>query len=52
MAVEGCHGVGKRGMLMDPSYPHMSETTGLRLAAAGESTKEIGVLLPSQGEED
>lgn len=37
-------------MLVDQSYPQTPEITGLRLARAGGSTKEIRVLLPNQGE--
>lgn len=52
MAAEGLGEGGKEELvLINQLYPHTSKITGLRLAGAGGSTKEIGVLLSDQGED-
>lgn len=51
MAAEGLGEGGKELVLINQLYPHTSKITGLRLAGARGSTKEIGVLLSDQGED-
>lgn len=50
VAVEGWCAVGKEELVvMDQLYPQISEITGLRLAGARRSTKEIGRLSSNPG---
>lgn len=50
VAVEGWCAVGKEELVvMDQLYPQISEITGLRLAGARRSTKEIGQLSSNPG---